>query len=52
MATKYEIIEGDTGQWISSWNSLSDAAQECDRLNATFNGDYFVQKVVDGVIYR
>jgi hypothetical protein len=51
MVTKYEIIEGDHWKFVTSYDSLEEADQECDRLNAEFNRDYFVQKNVDGKIY-
>lgn len=51
MVTKYEIIEGDHWKLVGSYDSLAAADRECDRLNAEFNRDYFVQKNVDGKIY-
>lgn len=52
MATKYEVFEGDTWRWISSWDTLADANRECDRLNAKTGRQYFIHRVVDGIIYR
>ncbi len=53
MVTKYEIIEGDHWKLVGSYDSLEEADRECDRLNAEFNRDYFVQRNIDGKIsYR
>lgn len=52
MTTKYEVIEGDHWRYVSSWDTLIEAAQEADRLNNLYNRGYFVQKNVDGVIYH
>lgn len=52
MSTKYEVMEGDHWEYVSSWSTLDEAQREADRLNQKFNRDYFVQKSKDGVIYR
>lgn len=43
--TKYEIIEGDHWKLVGSYDSLEEADQECDRLNAEFNRDYFIRGI-------
>jgi hypothetical protein len=41
---EYEIWETDHGQYVSSWNDLWDAVQECDRLNNTLNRGFVVRR--------
>jgi hypothetical protein len=52
MTTKYEVMCGPEWRYVSSWDSIDEAFREADRIGAKFNVQTFVQKNINGVIYR
>jgi hypothetical protein len=43
----YEVWQEDPERYISSWNTLTEASQEVERLNNKFNRAFFIKQNSD-----